>query len=241
MLNTIIKTIILYFSMMSIMRLMGKRQLGELQPFDLVIAIIIAEVAATPLDQAGTPLSYGLAPIITLLFFHNVIAFISLKSSKVREFVSGKPNIVISKGIIDIHMLKSIDYSLNDLVELLRSKDIFDLSEIDYAIIETNGSISVLKNPQNQTVEVCDLELKSTKNGLIYILISDGKLDDENINLLNINKHKLVYILKKTDHLSISDIFCFYVNDVGDVYIQTYKKKVYKFNGALKPEVKLKN
>jgi len=237
MLNTIIKTIILYFALMAIMRLMGKRQIGELQPFDLVIAIIIAEVAATPLDQAGTPLSYGLAPIITLLFFHNVIAFASLKSSKVRKLISGNPSIVISKGIINVHALKKIDYNLNDLVELLRSKDIFDISVVDYAIIETNGSISILLKPKFAPTVISDLDLPCDYKGFIYILISDGKVVEENLAYLNINKHKLVYTLKKTDHINIKDVFCCYVNDSGDAFIQTFKEKIYRLNAAFKPEV----
>jgi uncharacterized membrane protein YcaP (DUF421 family) len=237
MFNTIIKTIIVYFSLMLIVRLMGKRQVGQLQPFDLVIAIIIAEVAATPLDQSGTPLSYGLAPIITLLFFHNLIAFITLKCPKLRIALSGRPSIVIEKGKIDIENLKSMDYTLGELTELLRAKEVFDISTVDYAVIETNGELSVLLKPQENAATLFDLNIEKADTGFSYILIQDGRIDEENIKLLRLTKQKLVHLLKKTDHLHIKHVFCLYVNDYGDVFMQTYKKKTYQLSKAFNIEV----
>jgi uncharacterized membrane protein YcaP (DUF421 family) len=236
MLNTIIKTIIIYFSVMIVMRMMGKRQVGELQPFDLVIAIIIAEVAATPLDQAGTPIAYGIAPIITLLFFHNLIAFIILKSSKIRRVVSGKPSIVISKGIVDMQVLKSIDFNLNDLMELLRTKDVFDISCIDYALIEPNGSISVLLKAKKMTPTIDDMSLSYKNKGFSYILIADGKADHENMEFLKIDESKLKHLLKKNGHIHTKDVFYLCVNECGDVIMQTENGKIYSLNGALKSE-----
>jgi len=237
MLNTIIKTIIIYFSVMVVMRLMGKRQVGQLQPFDLVIAIIIAEVAATPLDQAGTPITYGIAPIITLLFFHNLLAFIIMKSARLRGIISGKPSIIISKGVIDTKVLKSMDYNLNDLMEILRTKDVYDISTVDYAIIETNGSMSVLLKPKEMQPTVDDLKVFYKHKGLSYTLIADGKIDFENMHLLKVDDNKLKAVLKKNGHLKQKNIFYLCVNEIGDVFIQTYKNKTYSLSGALKREV----
>jgi len=237
MLNTIIKTIIIYFSVMIAMRLMGKRQVGELQPFDLVIAIIIAEVAATPLDQAGTPITYGIAPIITLLFFHNLLAFIILKSAKIRQIVSGKPSIIISKGIVDMNVLKSMDYNLNDLMEILRTKDVFDISSVDYAIIETNGNLSILLKAKETPPTVDDLSLDYKIKGLSYFLIADGKTDHENMTLLKIDEAKLKHLLKKNGHIGIKDVFYLCVNESGDVMMQTISGKSYTLKSTFKKEV----
>ena len=122
MFNVIIKTAILYFFAMLVIRLMGKRQAGELQPFELIIAVMIAEVAATPMDGPGVPITYGIVPVVVLLVLHNLIAFISIKSDKARGFFSGKPSIVIHKGIIQREELKKQSYNLNDLLEQLRNK-----------------------------------------------------------------------------------------------------------------------
>ena len=144
MANLIFRTIMIYLILIFAMRLMGKKQAGQLQPYELVITLIISEVASTPMDDPGTPLFYGLIPALTLLLLHFIFTFIALKSKRMRGLLCGKPSILIHEGRIDIQELKRQRYSLNDLIEQLRLAGYTCIPGIHYAILETNGQLSVL-------------------------------------------------------------------------------------------------
>ncbi len=169
------RTIIIYSIVLIVMRGMGKRQLGQMQPFELVIAIMIADLAATPMSDIGIPLSYGLIPIFGLLLMHSLISVLNIKSIKMREFICGKPRILIYRGRIDEEALKKENFTINELQERLRNNNISNLGDVEYAILETSGQVTVIQKPEKRNVTPEDLELKPEYEGLSYDLVIDRK------------------------------------------------------------------
>lgn len=223
MLNVIIKAILIYMFIMLTMRLMGKRQVGQLQPFDLVISIIIAEVASIPMANAGIPITYGIAPIITLLFLHNLLAFIMSKSEKARALFSGKAEFIIYQGKIDKRIMKEIDYNLNDLIEQLRIKNIVNLNDIEYAVLETNGQLSVILKPEKAPLTPSDMSMIPENKGFHFAVILDGKANQKNMALSQVNINQLKQAVKQMGFESIENVFIATVNDAGEVFAQDQK------------------
>ena len=160
MLTLFIRTLLVYIFMFVVLRLMGKRQLSDMQPFDLAITLLIANLAALPMSDPAIPLLYGVVPIIAMFALHRLISFMSLKSEKLRKLVCGSPLVMISGGVVREDAMRAANYSLFDLAEQLRMKDVFSISQVEYAILETDGGLSVLmKGPfQNPTNEGQKLE-----------------------------------------------------------------------------------
>ncbi len=225
MFNVIIKTVILYFFAMLVIRLMGKRQAGELQPFELIIAVMIAEVAATPMDGPGIPITYGIVPVIVLLVMHNAIAFVSIKSDKLRAFFSGKPSIVIHKGIICHKELKRLSYNLNDLLEQLRTKDVMSLSDVHYAVLETNGELSVMLKPEKRGLTPEDMNMSPANPGFCYDVILDGRLKPNNLTQLGFTQNQLMGFLNTNNIKRVKDVFLATIDETGSVLIQDYHGK----------------
>ena len=222
MVNVIIKTAVIYFFSMFAMRLMGKRQAGELQPFELVIAVMIAEVASMPMNSSGIPITFGIIPIITLLLLHNAIAFITMKSEKARAFVSGKPSIIIHKGIINEKELKKLNYNFNDLFEQLRIKNVMNISDVHYAVLETNGDLSIMLKPQKRNLTPEDMNLAPSNPGFCYDIIMDGKLKQKNLETLGFRENDLLKLLTKKNIREIKSVFVATSDETGSVFIQDY-------------------
>ena len=144
MLINFFRAIVLYIIVLIVMRLMGKREIGQLQPFELAIAIMIADLASIPMTETGVPISNGIVPIIGLLVMHLIISTINLKSIRIREIICGKPRILIYRGKIDEVALKKERFTLNELQERLRDKDVFNIGDVEYAILETSGQVTVI-------------------------------------------------------------------------------------------------
>ncbi len=138
MLLIFLRAIILYTLVLLVMRCMGKREIGQLQPFELAISIMIADLAIIPMSELGTPIFYGVVPILALLVMHILISYINLKSIKFREFICGKPSILVYRGKIDEKVMKKENFTINELQERLRGNNIFDLGDVEYAILETS-------------------------------------------------------------------------------------------------------
>jgi uncharacterized membrane protein YcaP (DUF421 family) len=219
MVNVIIKTIVIYFFAMLAIRLMGKRQAGQLQPFELIIAIMIAEVASTPMDGAGTPITYGLVPIIVLLTVHNLIAFISMKSQRARSFFSGRPSIIINKGVICYDELKRLNYNLNDLLEQIRAKDVIDISDVHYAVLETNGELSLLLKPQKRPMQPEDMNLSPQNPGFCYDIVMDGKVKQRALDALGYTQADVMSVLSRTG-MQIKNVLIATSDETGRVFIQ---------------------
>ncbi len=148
---TLIRAIILYILVIFSVRLMGKRQLGELQPSELVITILVSNIATLPLEDTDIPLIIGITPILALVCFEVLMSWVTLRFPSMKKIISGRPKIVVRGGKPDDHALRELRLSMDDLKAALRSKDVFDFADVQYAIIETNGSISVLKEEEENS------------------------------------------------------------------------------------------
>ncbi len=185
MLIIFFRAIVLYILVLVVMRLMGKREIGQLQPFELAIAIMIADLASIPMTDTGVPISNGIVPILGLLLMHLLISIINLKSIKAREIICGKPRILIYRGKIDEMALKKERFTINELQERLRDKNIVNIFDVEYAILETNGQISVIEKPNKRTTTPDDFGIIPDYEGLSYDLVIDGKIMSENLKKLN--------------------------------------------------------
>ena len=197
MIVTFIRVSILYILVLIIMRLMGKRELGQMQPFELVIAIMIADLASIPMSDTGIPIFNGIIPILALLLFQLIISFINMKSINLRKIICGKPQILIYRGKIDEQALKKEKITINELQERLRQKDIYTLGDVEYAILETSGEISVIQKPEKRNVKPEDFNMNPEYEGIPYDLIIDGKIMYKNLKLIGKDEEWLKKELKK--------------------------------------------
>lgn len=189
------------------MRMMGKKQIGELEPFELVIALMISELATFPMQDIRIPIIHAIVPIITLLFLQVATSFLELKSEKARRILTGTPSILIKNGKIDIAELRYQRFNINDLLEELRLKGYFNLSDIQYAILETSGELSILPKTGKSNTTKEDLKLKITQEALPIPLIMDGNINYRNLKLLSKDETWLNSILKENNISSAKDVF----------------------------------
>lgn len=216
----LIRSIIIYVCILIVIRLMGKRQIGEMQPFEFVITLIIADLACIPMAELSVPLGHGLVPIISLLILHFLICVCSRKFMFARYLLTGRPAIVISPKGINYKELKKLNMTLDDLMELVRGCSVFNLSEISYAIIETNGNMCVIKKSELEPVTRQDLKVKVSQNGLPVNIIMDGKLMKENVVMTGLSSSDLNLCLDKANIKSVNDVLILTIDNNGEVFIQ---------------------
>lgn len=181
MIITLIRSIVLYILVLVVMRLMGKREIGQLQPFELAISIMIADLASIPMTEIGIPITNGIIPILGLLIMHLIISIINMKSIKAREIICGKPRILIYRGKIDEKALIKERFTINELEERLRGNNIMNLGDIEYAILETSGQVTVIPKPEKRNVIAEDLNITPEYEGIPYDLVVDGKVMNKNL------------------------------------------------------------
>lgn len=220
----LIRAIILYFIVVFIMRIMGKRQIGQLQPFELVIALMISELAAMPMQNTSIPLIHGIIPIITLLVLQVLISKLQLKSEISRIVFCGKPSILIEKGKININELKNNRLNLNDLLEELRLKEYYNLEDIEYAILETGGQISIIPKSECEPATRKDINVVSIQNMLPVTLILDGRINNKNLQLINKDKSWLINQLNEENILSADQVFLALLDSKGKLVYQLKKE-----------------
>ena len=184
MLVIFLRSIVLYIIVLIVMRLMGKREIGQLQPFELAISIMIADLASTPMADAGIPISNGIIPILALLVMHLIISMFNIKSIRAREILCGKPSILVYRGRIDEKMLRKERFTINELEERLRGNNVVNIGDVEYAILETSGQITVIQKPEKKTPTVEDLGINIEYEGLAYDLVIDGKVMYDNLKIL---------------------------------------------------------
>ncbi len=181
MLVIFVRSIVLYIIILIIMRLMGKREIGQLQPFELVIAIMIADLASIPMTETGVPISNGIIPILGLLIMHLIISMINMKSMRMREIICGKPSILIYRGKIDEKMLIKERFTINELEERLRGNNINNIGDVEYAILETSGQLTVIQKPNKRNTIPEDFNIMPEYEGIQYDLVIDGVIMTENL------------------------------------------------------------
>lgn len=214
------RTVVLYITIIVALRLMGKRQIGELQPNELVIAITISELAAIPMQNSGIPLINGIVPIITLIALEILVSYLSLRSRKFRAFIVGHPVILIDNGQINIKALEKTRCSLDDLVEVLRNSGYPNLSDVAYAVMETNGNVSVLPKNQKAPLTPSDMKLQTPKDRLPLCLVMDGKVIGENLRLSPFSECQLEAELKKKGIPSIQSTLYASIDSDGSLCAQ---------------------
>lgn len=222
MLNIFVRSIIIYFFLFLSMRLMGKRQLGELQPFEFVITLVTSELACIPMSDPTIPIIYGIIPVFTLFIAHLFITKIAAKSVRFRRVINGKPVVIIEKGNILPEVMKELNMDADDLMEALRSKDVFNPAEVEYAIIETNGSMTVL--PKNQCKPVCpeDMGLDVEKAYMPVTLILEGNFLGNNLSATDgVTKQGIMKLLSRID-MESKDVLLLLLQGTK-VFVQPYK------------------
>ena len=225
-----IRSILVYFCVLIVVRLMGKRQIGEMQPFEFVITLIIADLACIPMAELSVPLVHGIVPIITLLIVHFFICLLARKSMFARYILSGRPAIVISPRGINYNELKALNMTLDDLMELVRGCDVFNIDDICYAILETNGKLCILKKSEIEPVTREDLKVKVSQNSLPLNIIMDGKIMRENVTLAEIDDKFLEKCLKKANIKKVKEVLLMTLDRNGQVFIQgKFAKEYYSF------------
>lgn len=185
MLITFIRAIILYIIVLVVMRMMGKREIGQLQPFELAISIMIADLASIPMADTGIPITNGIIPILGLLVMHLVISILNIKSIRAREIICGKPSILIYRGKIDEKVLKKERFTINELQERLRGNNVVNLGDVEYAILETSGEVTVIQKPNKRNTTPEDFNIMPDYEGIPYDLVIDGKIMYDNLKILD--------------------------------------------------------
>ena len=219
---TFIRTFIIFLTLIVVMRLMGKRQIGEMQPFEFVITLIVADLACVPMADVSIPLVYGIVAILVLFVLHQLLSFIEQSGNFAKLVVSGKPSIVINKNGVDLKELRKNNLALDDLIESLRSSGYFSLDDVFYAIFESNGKLSALENP----------EKVKTQNGLPIVLVSDGKLINKNLKLIGIEEKDLSQVIKeKNSTIKRTEVFT--IDGNGRVYFKCKDEKYKVFDMPL--------
>jgi uncharacterized membrane protein YcaP (DUF421 family) len=206
-----IRTVIIYIFIVTAMRIMGKRQLGELQPSELVVALLISDLAAVPMQENGMPLLNGLIPIMILVALELLISGVMLKLPFFQRFIGGRSKIIIDDGEINIKALNDMRMTLEDLMESLRQQSIFDLREVQYAIVEPNGKISTLLKPESRQASCEQLGIQGENNGLPMIIISDGKLSSWGMQVCELNETWVNQVLID-NNVSLKDVFLLFAD-----------------------------
>jgi len=215
-----IRTLILFLLVVVVMRVMGKRQIGQLQPFELAVAIMISELAAIPMQNTGIPLINGIIPIITLLLAQLLLSLISLKSIKARGIICGKPNILIENGKINEANLRKEMYTLNDLLEQLRIKGTSNIQDIEYAILETNGQLSIIPKSQKRPVTPEDLKIQTDYEGIPLDLVIDGVINYSNLEKAKLDENWLLTQLNNHDIKDTKEALFVSLDSSGKLYFQ---------------------
>ena len=222
MIITITRTIILYIFVTLGIRLMGKRQIGEMQPNELVVTLLISEIAAIPLQDTSQPILNGVVAIFMLVILEILISVISMKSLFMRKIMNGKSAVIIKNGVIDQQMMKSVRMTVLDLVELLRGQDVFDISTVAFAVLEVNGNLSVLLKSSEQPATAADLNVKKDKALLPLPVISDGKIIKESLEAIGTDEGAVRKMLKGDN---VSDIVLMTMDRDGNHSIIKQRKK----------------
>ncbi|NHM27242.1 DUF421 domain-containing protein [Desulfofundulus sp. TPOSR] len=188
MLITIYRTVLIYFIVLLVVRLMGKREIGQLSPFDFVVAIIIAELAAIPMESTNFPLWKGIVPLVTLGILEVILSYLALHSPFLRRLLDGEPQVVIKNGRIIKDELRRARYNLNDLLAQLREKGIVNVGDVEFGVLETSGKLSVIPKSQKRPVTPEDLGLPTSYEGLPAVLVMDGQVLRENLRLVGLDE-----------------------------------------------------
>ncbi len=220
MVLVMIRTAIIFLVLLIIMRLMGKRQIGEMQPFELVITLLIAELACIPMADSSIPLLYGIISVVTIYVLHELMTLMDLKFKPTKSLISGKPSVVINKNGIDDYQLKRNNLDVSDLIESLRSAGYFSLDCIDYALYEANGTFSALPKENYESMQP----------SLPIVMIDNGKFDKKNLEITGLQQSFFEEILKDNKVKKTKDVLVLTADGTGKLYLQVKGEKFRTLN-----------
>lgn len=220
MVLVMIRTAIIYIVLLIVMRLMGKRQIGEMQPFELVITLLIAELACIPMADTSIPLLYGVVSVLAIYVLHEIVTLIDLKVKPLKSFISGKPSVVINKNGIDDYQLKRNNLDVSDLIESLRSAGYFSLDCIDYALYESNGTFSALPKENYEQMQT----------SLPLVIIDNGRFDGKNLALTGLEQNFFEGVLRKEGVKKTKKVLVLTADGTGKLYLQEKGEKFRTLN-----------
>lgn len=220
MLLVTIRTAIIFIVLLIIMRLMGKRQIGEMQPFELVITLLIAELACIPMADSSIPLLYGIVAVVTIFVLHEIMTLLDLKIKPLKSFISGKPSVVINKNGIDDYQLKKNNLDVSDLIESLRSAGYFSLDCIDYALYEANGTFSALPKQDYEQMQT----------SLPVVIVDNGSYDEKNLEVLGLDREFFDGVLKREGVKNVKHVLVLTADGTGKLYLQVKNEKFRTLN-----------
>lgn len=222
MLTIMIRSILIYLIVLLVFRLMGKRQLGQMQPFELVLTLIIADLATIPMAEVSVPVLHGIVPLLTLVILHFVLTLISKSSQLLSKIISGKPVILINPKGVDYKAMQKLSLSTDDIFAALREQGYFNVSQVQYAIMETNGKISVMPKAEYAPVTNGDMNLSQPESFLPIVLVSEGKIMKENIALAGFDEKEVLQLIKKEGGGStLKKVLLLTICQTGEGYLQT--------------------
>ena len=234
MLIVAIRTLILYAAVLFAVRMMGKSELSKMSPFQMVVLFMIAELAAIPIDSTSASLVNGVLAIFTLMFLQIMFSFLSTKFEWFKNFVTDKPSVLIEKGRINIKELKKLRITNTDLMEQLRLENCPSLADVEYAIMESNGQLTVIPKAENKPVTPKDIELAVTEGTLPKLIFSDGKLYEKNLLSLGISKETLDAKLKAANLKGYENIFLGFYDENKQIHLYLSSDKTVPFTAEVK-------
>ena len=224
MITLVLRSIIIYCIVLFAVRVMGKRQIGDMQPFELVVTLIIADLACIPMSDSTIPILFGIVPLFTLVILHYLFTLLNIKCVFFRKLINGKPIIVINQDGIDYKALRKLNMTVNDLTEGLRSAQCFNIEDVAYAIVETNGNINVLLKSNVSPVSNDALKIKTEPSNISIILINDGKIMYDNLKMLDLSEEFVKDILKQQKIKSEKDLIILSITGKYTVFLQQKNK-----------------
>lgn len=231
MLTIIIRSIIIYLIVLFLFRIMGKRQLGQMQPFELVLTLIIADLATIPMAEVGVPVLHGIVPLFTLVILHFILTLLTRSSTTIAAVVSGKPVIVINADGIDYKAMKKLSITVDDILEAMRGLGYFSLEQVEFAIMETNGKLSVLPKAEYAPATNESVKAKVEKSVIPVNLVCEGKIMKENLSIAGVDENFVrKFLQEKNPKAKLGQVLVMTLDENGQVYLQykTGSKQVYE-------------
>ena len=220
MVTIVTRSILIYIIVLLVFRLMGKRQIGQMQPFELVLTLIIADLATIPMAEVSVPVLHGVIPLLTLSVLHFVITLATKNSAAISRFVSGKPVIIINPQGLDYKAMKQLNLSIDDILSALRNCGCFSIADVQYAIMETNGKISVMPKAESAPATNGTLKLDADESFLPITLVSEGKIMEANLKVAKIDAEQIGKIIKEQGGKKLKEVLLLTVDKAGKAYIQ---------------------
>ena len=215
-----VRTVILYFAILISMRIMGKRQLGEMEISEFIVAALIADLAATPLQDIGIPLLNGLVPIIIMFCFEIIIAGLNMRSVKLRKLTYGRPEIIIRNGRIIREAMQKNRFTLDELMQELLAQGLTDTAQVEYAVLETNGQLSIILKSGDQPATASQMGVVGDDVSYAHIIINEGRILDNNLELLGRDRRWLSNELKRQNLRSADEVYILTLSENGSVFCQ---------------------